>query len=99
MERHGGKTVFLGRFVSVLRYTVAWIAGLSRMGWWRFLFWNAAGGIAWAAAVGLIAYYSGHAAAAAIQRYGLYAAGGGAVVIALGWLVLRRARQRAEERL
>src|SRR5712691_13191267 len=25
MARHGGKTVFLGRFVSVLRYTVAWI--------------------------------------------------------------------------
>jgi membrane protein DedA with SNARE-associated domain len=42
MDRHGGKTVFLGRFVSVLRYTVAWIAGLSRMRWWRFLFWNAA---------------------------------------------------------
>jgi len=53
MARHGGKTVFFGRFVSVLRYTVAWVAGLSRMHWWRFLFWNAAGGIAWATAVGL----------------------------------------------
>src|SRR6266567_2756472 len=79
MERHGGKTVFFGRFVSVLRYTVAWIAGLSRMGWWRFLFWNATGGIAWATAVGLIAYYSGRAAADAIQRYGLYAAAAVAV--------------------
>ena len=29
------------------------------MKWWRFLFWNAAGGIAWAAAVGLTAYYGG----------------------------------------
>jgi membrane protein DedA with SNARE-associated domain len=46
MARHGGKTVFFGRFVSILRYTVAWVAGLSRMTWWRFLFWNAAGGIA-----------------------------------------------------
>jgi membrane protein DedA with SNARE-associated domain len=99
MERHGGKTVFLGRFVSVLRYTVAWIAGLSRMNWWRFLFWNAAGGIAWATAVGLIAYYSGQAAADAIQRYGLYAVAGAAVVIALGWITLRRARRRAEARL
>jgi membrane protein DedA with SNARE-associated domain len=99
MERHGGKTVFFGRFVTILRYTVAWIAGLSRMEWWRFLFWNAAGGIAWATAVGLIAYYAGRAAADAIQRYGLFAAGAVAVVLALGWLVLRRARQRAEGRL
>jgi membrane protein DedA with SNARE-associated domain len=99
MARHGGKTVFFGRFVSILRYTVAWIAGLSRMKWWRFLFWNAAGGIAWATAVGLLAYYSGRAAAEAIQRYGLFAAGALAIVLALGWLLLRRARRRAEARL
>jgi len=99
MDRHGGKTVFLGRFVSVLRYTVAWIAGLSRMRWWRFLFWNAAGGITWATAVGLIAYYSGRAAADAIQRYGLYAAAAAAAAIALGWITVRRARRRAEDRL
>src|SRR5438270_1573978 len=68
MARHGGKTVFFGRFVSVLRYTVAWIAGLSGMDWWKFLFWNAAGGIAWATGVGLLAYYSGQAAADAIHR-------------------------------
>jgi membrane protein DedA with SNARE-associated domain len=99
MERHGGKTVFLGRFVSILRYTVAWIAGLSRMEWWRFLFWNAAGGIAWATAVGLVAYYAGRAAADAIQRYGLYAALAVAVGLVLGWIVLRRARRSAEGRL
>jgi membrane protein DedA with SNARE-associated domain len=96
MARHGGKTVFFGRFVSILRYTVAWIAGLSRMHWWKFLFWNAAGGIAWATAVGLIAYYSGEAAASAIQRYGLYAVAVGA---AAAWIVLRRVRRHAEERL
>ena len=99
MDRHGGKTVFFGRFVAVLRYTVAWIAGLSRMNWWKFLFWNAAGGIAWATAVGLIAYYSGQAAAGAIQRYGLYAAAAIVATVALGWLTLRRVRRRAEERL
>ena len=99
MARHGGKTVFFGRFVSILRYTVAWIAGLSRMHWWKFLFWNAAGGIAWATLVGLISYYSGRAAADAIQRYGLYAAAAIAVTIVLGWITLRRARKRAEGRL
>jgi membrane protein DedA with SNARE-associated domain len=69
------------------------------MGWWRFLFWNATGGIAWATAVGLIAYYSGQAAADAIQRYGLYAAAAVAVAIAFGWITIRRARRRAEEQL
>ena len=99
MERHGGKTVFFGRFVSILRYTVAWVAGLSRMRWWRFLFWNAAGGIAWATAVGLTAYYAGEAAAGAIQRYGLYAGAAVAVVVIAGWLGVRYARGRVERRL
>jgi membrane protein DedA with SNARE-associated domain len=99
MKRHGGKTVFFGRFVSVLRYTVAWVAGLSRMQWSRFLFWNAAGGIVWATVVGLTAYYAGQAAADAIARYGLYA---GAVVVVVGilsWLGLRYAHRRVEKRL
>jgi membrane protein DedA with SNARE-associated domain len=99
MKKHGGKTVFFGRFVSILRYTVAWIAGLSRMEWWRFLFWNAAGGIAWATGVGLLAYYAGNAAAEAIQRYGLYAIASLIVVGGLGWFALRRVRSHAEERL
>jgi membrane protein DedA with SNARE-associated domain len=99
MQRYGGRTVFFGRFVSILRYTVAWVAGLSRMGWWRFLFWNAAGGIVWATAVGLVAYYAGHAAADAITRYGAYAALGVAAAVVVGWLVLRRVHRRVEERL
>ena len=99
MARHGGKTVFFGRFVSILRYTVAWVAGLSRMSWWRFLFWNALGGIAWATSVGLTAYYGGRAAADAIQRYGLYAAAFIVVAVIAGGLGVRYARGRAERRL
>jgi len=99
MARHGGKTVFFGRFVSILRYTVAWVAGLSRMPWWRFLFWNAAGGIAWATAVGLTAYYGGKTAADAIQHYGLYAAALVVVTLIVGWLGVRYARGRVERRL
>lgn len=99
MERHGGKAVFIGRFVSVLRYTVAWLAGLTHMGPWRFLFWNATGGIAWAAAVGLLAYYGGVALADTISRFGLYAAGGLVVAAGLAWLGLHLAKRRIEERL
>jgi len=96
MERHGGKTVFFGRFVSVLRYTVAWIAGLAHMNPWKFLLWNAVGGIAWATGVGLLAYYAGGAAADAIQRYGLFAALGVGVVLVVVVLVVRRAEHRFE---
>jgi membrane protein DedA with SNARE-associated domain len=83
MEKHGGKVVFFGRFITILRYTAAWVAGISGMPWRKFLFWNAAGGICWATLVGLVAYYAGNAAADAIQRYGIYAA----VVIAGAVLV------------
>jgi membrane protein DedA with SNARE-associated domain len=78
--RHGAKTVFIGRFFSVLRVTAAWMAGISHMPWWKFFFWNAAGGICWALLVGLVSYYVGHTAADAIGRYGLI---GGAVLIFL----------------
>ena len=77
-ERHGAKTIFIARFFSVLRVTAAWMAGVSRMHWWTFFLWNAAGGICWAVLVGLVAYYAGQAAADAISHYGLI--GGGALV-------------------
>jgi membrane-associated protein len=92
--KHGGKAVFLGRFVAVLRVTSAWIAGISHMPWWRFLGWNAAGGIVWATTVSLVSYWLGDAAAAAFSRYGLYAAGGAILLSALGFLVVRRLEKR-----
>jgi membrane protein DedA with SNARE-associated domain len=99
MERHGGKTVFFGRFVAILRFTAAWLAGLGRMKWWRFLFWNAAGGIIWATGVGLVAFYGGKAAADAITRYGALGAAGVVVLLLAGWFVVHRATKRIEERL
>ena len=77
--RHGGKTVFIARFVTVLRVTAAWMAGISRMPWWRFFAWNASGGIVWATLVGLVAFYLGRAAADAVGRYGLI--GGGVAIV------------------
>jgi membrane protein DedA with SNARE-associated domain len=99
MERHGGKTVFFGRFVAILRYTAAWIAGIGHMRWWKFLFWNAAGGICWATGVGLLSYYGGHSLADAIARYGVYGVGIAIAVVAIGWLIVHFAKKRIEERL
>lgn len=55
-RRHGGKVVFWGRFVSVLRTYAAFLAGANQMAWPRFLVFNAAGAIVWATAFG-VAYY------------------------------------------
>ena len=79
-QRHGAKTIFLARFFSILRVTAAWMAGVSRMHWWTFFFWNAAGGICWALLVGLVSYWAGQAAADAISHYGLI---GGVVIVGL----------------
>ncbi len=55
-RRHGGKVVFWGRFVSILRTYAAFLAGTNQMAWPRFLVFNAAGAVVWATAFG-VAYY------------------------------------------
>ncbi len=59
-ERHGDKTVFLGRFVAILRAWAAFLAGTNRMRWPKFLLFNAAGGIIWAIVYGLLGYTLGN---------------------------------------
>src|SRR3989441_10725899 len=51
-HKHGPKAVFFRRFISVLRLFAAFLPGLHHMHWRRFLFFNAAGGIIWAALYG-----------------------------------------------
>src|SRR5215207_2129591 len=58
-EKHGPKAVFLGRWVAGLRIASAWLAGMNKMSWPTFLFWNALGGIVWAAGVGFAVYALG----------------------------------------
>jgi membrane protein DedA with SNARE-associated domain len=95
--KHGGKTVFFGRFIAVLRVTAAWLAGISRMHWWEFAAWNAAGGILWATGIGLLAYYGGKALAESISRYGLYAVVAFAILGVLAFLALRVWKNRMVE--
>jgi membrane protein DedA with SNARE-associated domain len=96
-EKHGAKAVFFGRFIAFLRVTAAWLAGISRMTWWRFLLWNAAGGIIWAIGISLLAYQFGKSAADAVSRYGLYAVAALVVLAILGYLGLRFWRKRMVE--
>jgi membrane protein DedA with SNARE-associated domain len=57
--RHGAKTVFIARFVALLRAWAAFFAGLNHMPYPTFLLYNALGGLVWAVAVGLLGYFFG----------------------------------------
>lgn len=59
-QRHGDKTVFLGRHLAVLRAWAAFLAGMNRMSWQKFLLYNAAGGILWAGLYGMLGYVLGN---------------------------------------
>jgi membrane protein DedA with SNARE-associated domain len=86
--RHGGKVVFWGRFVAVLRALAAVLAGANRMNWPHFLLCNAAGGGAWAAVYGFGAYYLGreiHQLTAPVRLVGLAVAIGMTVALALAF--------------
>ena len=92
--QHGGKTVFFGRWLPVLRMTASWLAGAHLMRWRRFFVFNAAGGIVWATGISLLGYLVGHSAEGPIGLLsGLVAT---AVVLAVaGHYALRRMSTRA----
>jgi membrane protein DedA with SNARE-associated domain len=91
---HGPKAVFFGRFLLGLRVWASWLAGATRMHWRSFVLWNALGGISWATAIGLIAYFLGHSAGNAIETFGLYGLAAVLVAIVSGVVAHRRHRHR-----
>ena len=58
-ESHGGKTVFVGRFGPGLRSMTPLFAGVTRMGYFRFVPYNVAAAFVWAVAYSLIGYVFG----------------------------------------
>jgi membrane protein DedA with SNARE-associated domain len=96
-ERHGGKVVFFGRFVSILRTYAAFLAGTNRMPYLRFLAFNAAGGIVWAAIYSFGFYYVG-SALEGLRGPVDYGLGAVAVVIVIGFIVwIRHNEKHLEE--
>src|SRR6266480_5730089 len=77
--KHGNKTVFFGRFITLLRAWAAFLPGVNHMHWRTFLFYNAAGGLLWATIYGTLGYIAGrffHDNFAQVER----------LATTLGWL-------------
>ncbi len=58
-ERHGAKTVFIGRFIALLRTWAALLAGAGCMQYGKFMLFNALGAVTWAALFGTLGYVFG----------------------------------------
>lgn len=98
-ERQGGKIIFFGRFVAVLRVVAALLAGVNKYDWKLFFFFNAAGALAWATIMGFAAYKFGDLMTRVTGPLGI-----AVLVLAVGsilvfWLLLRRHEKRMEEKL
>jgi membrane protein DedA with SNARE-associated domain len=91
-RRHGGKVVFWGRFVSILRTYAAFLAGTNQMDWKRFLFFNAAGGIVWATLYGVLYYEFGNALQKLSTTIDIVLGVGGTLIL-LGFLVWSKRKE------
>ena len=96
-SRHGPKAVFFARWIALVRFAAAWLAGINKMHWRTFFFYNALGGISWAITFGLVGYFGGKAAAHVLTDVGI----AGACLLAVGivgGLIYLKLKDRAGER-
>jgi membrane-associated protein len=59
-ERHGGKTIIYAKFVPIIRTFAAFIAGVAKMHYSRFLIFNVVGAVGWVASMTTLGYVLGN---------------------------------------
>ena len=93
--KHGPKAVFFARWIALVRFAAAWLAGINEMRFLEFFVWNALGGITWGLTFGLVGYFAGQAAADAITSFGVYAFIGLAVLAVAAYVLIKWRERRA----
>ena len=58
-QKHGRKTIFLSRYIPIVRTFAPVVAGVGEMPYHTFLLFNIAGGIVWCFSIGLAGYFLG----------------------------------------
>ncbi len=94
--RQGGKVVFFGRFVAVLRTYAAFLAGTNHMSWKRFLIFNGLGGLVWSGLYGTAAYLLGQQVEKLSGPTNIVFGVLGAVALVAGFLFIRGHEKRLE---
>ncbi|MBV8561613.1 MAG: DedA family protein [Actinobacteria bacterium] len=97
-RRYGGRVVFFGRFVSILRTYAAFLAGANGMEWKRFLFFNAAGGVVWATVYGVAYYEAGSSLKGVSTKVDIVIGVAAALLLVAGLWYLKRKEKQLEER-
>lgn len=59
-ERHGGKTIAIGRFIPLIRTFVPFVSGASNMHYGHFISYNIVGGVAWVSLFACLGVFFGN---------------------------------------
>jgi membrane protein DedA with SNARE-associated domain len=99
LARRGGPAVFVGRYVAFLRAVMPFLSGVSHMPYWRFLAFNAAGGLIWGIGSVLLGYLAGNSYTAIERTFGRAVAlvvAALVVIILVVWIIRRHRTQRTQ---
>lgn len=99
-ERHGGKTILVGRFIGLVRALAPFVAGSSGLAYKRFIPFSILGCGAWATVFAVLGYvfYESFDQVASVAGQAVFGFGVSVAVIVAGVVAYRRLRQAEERR-